>query len=99
METGVLSVSGPVTVPLSQSYVSPVIVCTVQYANNTVPVVTRVTNVTSNSFDVRLQSPSGNPIVADLVHYIVVEEGVWTIDGVAIEAQTFLSSVTDHDAS
>jgi hypothetical protein len=100
METGTMTVGGtPLTVPLTHAYVSPVVVGSVQYANNTAPVVVRVSNVTTQSFDVRLQNPSGEPVVAENVSYLVVEEGVWTIDGVKIEAQTYLSSVTDGRSS
>jgi len=87
------------TVQLTNSYVSPVVVCSVQYNNNAMPVVARVSNVTSESFDVRLQNPSGGAVAAEKVSYLVVEEGVWTIDGVNIEAQTYLSTITDENNS
>ncbi len=88
-----------VTVPLSNTYVSPVVVCSVQYSNNTVPVVPRVTNVGASSFDVYLQNPAGGGVAAETVHYLVVEEGNWTIDGVNVEAQSYLSTVTDENNS
>ena len=44
----------PFTETLVNTYVSPVVVCAVSYNNNSTPVVTRVANVTSTSFDVRL---------------------------------------------
>jgi hypothetical protein len=59
----------------------------------------RVSNVTPQSFDVRLQNPSGDPVATENVNFIVVEEGVWTIDGVDIEAHTYLSTVTDRKGS
>ncbi len=83
------------TVSLANTYVSPVVVCTIQYANNTIPVVTRVSNVTANSFDVRLQNPSDEPVVAENVSYLVMEEGVWIVDGITCEAQLYTSTVTD----
>ena len=76
-----------------------VVVASVQYSNNTVPVVTRVSNVTATSFDVRLQNPSGGAVSPENVSYLVVEEGVWTVDGVKLEAQTYLSTVTDGSGS
>ena len=88
-----------VTVDLVNSYVSPVVVCSVQYYNNSIPVVARVDSVTSNSFDVWLENPSGSAVASETVSYLVVEEGTWTIDGVAIEAQTYLSTVTDENGS
>jgi len=98
LEFDTLTVGGVyVTVTLTNTYVSPVVVCSVQYNNNTIPVVPRVNNVTSNSFDVRLQNPSGGMVSAETVSYLVVEEGVWSIDGVNIEAQTYESTVTDEN--
>jgi hypothetical protein len=100
LEFDVVSVGGsPVTVNLENTYVSPVVVCSVQYNNNTTPVVARVSNVTATSFAVRLQNPSNGAVVAENVSYIVVEEGTWTVDGLNIEAQTYLSTVTDNTSS
>ena len=100
MESGTVVAGGRyVTVLLANTYVSPVVVCSVQYNNNTTPIVARVSSVTATSFAVRLQNPSGGAVVADNVHYLVVEEGTWTIDGVNIEAQTYLSTVTDENNS
>ncbi len=86
------------TVSLTNTYTSPVVVTAVQYANNTTPVVTRISNVTATSFDVRLQAAGGG-VVADNVSYLVVEEGTWTVNGVNIEAQTYTSTVTDENNS
>ncbi len=95
LEGGAVQVGGmAVTIGLTNTYVSPVVVCSVHYDNNVTPVVTRVKNVSSTSFDVYLQNPSGGGVTTEWVSYLVVEEGVWTIDGVNIEAQTYLSTVT-----
>lgn len=51
--------SVPSLIQLDHSYQSPVVVCSVRYANNTVPVVARV------SFKVRLQNPSGASVQSD----------------------------------
>jgi len=100
LEWGTVSVAGTaVTVPLAKVYTSPVVVTAVQYANNTVPVVTRIANVTPTSFDLRLQNPAGGTPVAESVSYLVVEEGVWTVDGMKIEAWTYTSTVTDENNS
>ena len=100
LESRVLSVGGDaVTVSLTNTYDSAVVVCSVNYNHNTVPVVTRVSGVTGTSFDVRLQNPLGAAVVADDVHCLIVEEGTWTIDDVKVEAQTYLSSETDHEGS
>jgi hypothetical protein len=71
----------------------------VQYSNSTTPVVARVTNVASGGFDLYLQNPSGGAVASGTVSCVVVEEGVWTIDGVNVEAQTYLSTVTDENNS
>lgn len=100
LEAGSISVGGTaVTVPLAQSYAKPIVVCTVQYAANTVPVVPRVRNVTPTSFDLRLQNPSGAAVVEDVVHYIAMDEGAWVIDGVPCEAHRYTSTVTDSASS
>ncbi|MEM7249493.1 MAG: S8 family serine peptidase, partial [Acidobacteriota bacterium] len=100
METGTVVVGGSaVTVDLVHDYVDPVVVCSVQYASNATPTVTRMSNVVSGSFDVRLVNPSGGAVAAETVSYLVVEAGAWTIDGVAIEAQTVTSTVTDDNNS
>ncbi|UCE59670.1 MAG: S8 family serine peptidase [Phycisphaerales bacterium] len=100
MEGGTVSVGASyVTVNLTNTYVNPVVVCSAEYANNTTPVVTRISSVTSTSFDIRLQNPSGGAVAAEDVSCLVVEEGAWTIDGVDIEAQTYLSTVTDENNS
>jgi len=100
LESGTYEVDGDyVTVNLANIYVSPVVVCSVHYNNNTTPVVVRVNNLTSMSFDVRLQNPSGGAVERDTVSYLVVEEGAWNIDGVKIEAQTYMSMVSDENDS
>jgi fibro-slime domain-containing protein len=97
LETAVALADGsPTTVSLANTYSSPVVVCSLQYANNSEAVVTRVSNVGPSSFDVRLQNPRGNGVSSDEVSCLVVEEGVWTIDGVDIEAHTYESTVTDE---
>ncbi len=100
METGTVSIGAAgATVNLINSYVSPVIVCSINYSNNTIPVVTRVGSITSSSFDVWLQNAGTGGVATDTVHYIVVEEGSWTIDGVSIDAQTYTSTLTDENNS
>ena len=100
LEYGSLDVGGAyVNINLANAYVSPVVVCSVQYNNNSTPVVVRVSNVTSSSFDVRLQNPLSGPVATEKVTYLVAEEGVWSIDDVNIEAHTYVSTVTDENDS
>lgn len=87
------------TVQLSATFTAPVVVCSVQYNGGITlpPAVVRLSNVGSNSFDIRLQNPgdlvpisSGRP-----VHCVCAEEGVWELpDGRVVEARTFTSSTT-----
>ncbi len=100
LETGSVVAGGsPVTVNLANTYASPVVVCSILYQNNGLPVVARVSNVTATSFDVRLQNPSGAGVAAEVISYLVVEEGVYDVNGVRFEAQTYVSTVTDRKSS
>jgi hypothetical protein len=100
LEVVLVTVGGSrVTVNVSKAYASPVVVCSANYANNGVPVVTRVSNVGPSSFEVRLQNPSDGAVLAEQVSCLVVEAGVWNVDGVRFEAQSYLSTVTDSDGS
>ncbi len=62
---------------LENNYVSPVIVCTPKY-NSGVPRSIRITEVTSQSFKLRVQNPSSTSCPNTEISYLVVEEGVWT---------------------
>jgi hypothetical protein len=98
-ETGVTTATmNHATVQLANQYDSPVVVCTLNDFQAGRPVVIRVSNVTATSFDLRLQNPSGRSVNPAVVSYIVMEEGAWTIDGVACEARRYLSTRTDENA-
>lgn len=100
MEAFVVTADGsPTTFTFTNTYCSPVVVCTILHANNTLSVLPRVSNVTRTGFDLRLQNPRDLPVLAESVSVVVVEEGAWTIDGMAIEAQTYTSTVTDRKRS
>ena len=77
------------TVNLTNTYNSPVVVATVVLANESgLPAVARVRNASGNSFEIRVQNPSDQTLSGYDVHYIVVEEGVYTVaeDGIKMEA-------------
>jgi PKD repeat protein len=99
-ETGTVSSVGSSwqTVTLTNTYSSPVVVCSTGLLNSSsLPAVCRVTNVSGSSFDVRVQNPGdGSALSGYTVHYIVVEEGVYTAaaDGVTMEAKKVNSTVT-----
>lgn len=85
-------------IAMSNVYTDPVVVCSVVYSNNTIPVVTRLRNVGPTGFDVRLQNPGdGSTVVGDDVHCLVIESGNWKLpDGRLIEAQHYTSTITDY---
>jgi hypothetical protein len=97
---GTVSVgAAPVTVPIAGSFTEPVVVASARYANNTLPVVVRMSQVTPVQFTLRLQNPSGAAVNSEVVSYLVVEKGAWSIDGVKLEAQTYTSTETDTASS
>lgn len=97
MEAGKVTVDGTAqTVTLQGSYTMPVVVCTPQVVDNSEPFVVRVDTVTGGSFRVWLQRCDGGAVQADTVHYMVMEAGVYNINGMRCEARRFESTVTDH---
>lgn len=97
MEAGTVVADGtPLEVTLEGSYSRPVVVCTPQVANNAEPMVVRVDSVTGGSFRVWLQRCDDGAVQAEAVHYMVMEEGVYNVDGVLCEARRYESTVTDN---
>ncbi len=100
LEAGSLTVgSDPVTVPLGAVYRQPVVVASAHYdgAAPQLSTVVRIGSVTSTSFRIWLQ-PAANtlqPPASERVSYLVVEAGAWSLNGLAFEAQRFVSRVTD----
>ena len=83
------------TISLTNTYERMVAVCTPHYHNNSVPLVVRMRNASGNSFEVRLQNPSGSMLNATVVHCLAIEEGAWEFpDGRKIEAYRYASSTT-----
>jgi hypothetical protein len=100
LEAGRVEVSHvPVTIDLQNAYLDPVIVATLRYEQSVFPTVTRIDNVFPTHFDLRLQRPDDGPSPLELVSYVVVEEGSWTMDGLPVDAQRYLSTVTDENDS
>jgi hypothetical protein len=86
------------TVSLSETYVSPIAVCTVVYDGppGLLPAVVRMKDAGPQSFQIMLQNPKGDALLALDVHCVVVEEGSWEMpDGRKIEANQYESTVTD----
>jgi len=86
------------TVTLKNTYTDPVVVCTGQYFFNGKRMIPRVSNVTANSFDLRLADPT-NPSqiysIPEVVGYWVMEQGVTELSGVKMEAWKYTSTLTD----
>lgn len=91
------------TVTLSQTYISPVVVCTPNYDSTVVPLVVRIDNAAANSFDLRVDrtDTSTESVGNIVVHCLAVEEGVYTQseDGIVMEAVKYVSTVTDRRGS
>ncbi len=99
IETGVLDqVSGEwITVPLARSFNAPIIVATPWLPSiNYKPVVTRIRNVSSNSFDLMVQNPGGIVDTNYTVFFTAIEEGIYTQerDGVTLEARKEIADQT-----
>lgn len=102
MEGGTVPVADQwTTVNLIGTYTQPVIVATVNYLHNTKPVVVRLRNTAAGSFEMKLQNVGGGVTpVADIVHYVVCEEGRWLLpDGRKLEAQRLPSDGTNENGS
>jgi hypothetical protein len=84
------------TVTLNHTYNEMVVVCSVVYANNSVPEVVRMQNATGNSFQIRLQNPSDEVLVGENVNCIITEVGIWLLPDFSImTANKITSTVTD----
>lgn len=86
-------------VALSNVYESPVLVASYYEDNNTAPASVRIRNLDQDSFEARLQNPSGNNLDSDKITYFVIEEGRWTIDGIKVEAHKYDTSTVGSSGS
>ena len=85
------------TVTLENTYTSMVVVASpVLASSSNLPAVTRVRNATGNSFQLKVQNPSDQSLSNYKVHYLVVEEGVYTQggNGITMEAVKYNSTLT-----
>jgi flagellin-like protein len=83
------------TVTLQQIYSSPIIVCSPVYTSG-LPRTVRLTDVSPNSFKVRVQNPSNATLPETTVNYLVVEEGEWTAP-FKIEAKKYQTSTVGQN--
>nr|AFI78505.1 serine proteinase precursor protein [uncultured bacterium ws156A7] len=93
--------NGWTDVDLGQSYTSMVVIATPNYDSGDAPGVVRIQNADSSSFQVRVDPAGGADLSGVDVHYVVVEEGEYTVaeHGVKMEAVKFTSTVTDENNS
>lgn len=85
------------TVTLQNNYYNPVVVCTPHYTSG-VPRTVRLTNVASQSFDIRVQNPSSEVCPNTEVAYLVVEEGVW-FSPLKVEARKYSTNTVGRDGN
>lgn len=84
------------TVPLENSYDDAIVVCTYNLPSDTAPpATTRIRNIMSDSFDLRIQQFENSSIVtASDVHCIIADEGPYDSGGLKYEARKVLSTGT-----
>lgn len=88
LEAGSISVDENWTrVNLSNIYSNPIILTGYQESANIPPASARLNNVASSYFDIRLQQTDDNNLNPDTVNYLVIEEGVWDLGGLMVEAR------------
>jgi hypothetical protein len=91
------------TVTLTRHYTSMVVVCTPNYDSTGPAVIVRVDEAEGDSFRVSIDRTDGSTALIDgvSIHYMVVEQGVYTEadHGVKMEAVKFLSTITDENNS
>jgi flagellin-like protein len=98
MEWGTATVNDVFTqISLQNNYFSPVIVCTPEYTSGD-PRSVRITGVTDQSFEVRVQNPSGTSCPNTKINYLVVEEGVWTTP-IKLEAVKYSTNTVGSKSS
>ena len=89
------------TVLLPQGYTNPVVIASVEMNNTQLPAVTRIRNLGTMSFDIRIQNPSDASLSGYDVHYLVAEAGSYTLaeDGITMEVRKVTSTLTDENNS
>ena len=91
------------TVNLANTYSDAIVVCTYTLAAFDAanpPAVTRIQNITSSSFDLRIQGWEDSTAAANDVHCIIVDEGAHTLpDGRQLEAHSVVSDQTNGQSS
>ncbi len=99
ISTGTLTAVGSAwqTVVLPETYTDMVVIASPQYSYPSAPAVTRIRNASGNQFDIMVQNPSDAALTGYVVHYVVVEAGVYTVadHGIQMEAVKIDVAATD----
>ena len=84
------------TIPLENTYTDAIVVCTYNLASDAnPPATTRVRNITSTSFELRIQQfENSNSVTPGNVHCIIADEGAHNSGGLKYEARKVLSDGT-----
>jgi hypothetical protein len=94
---------GWTTINLNNTYTSPVVVLTPNYDSATVPLAPRMREVDGSTIEIRVDRTDGlTDVIAGVdVHYVVVNQGIYTeaSHGITMEAIRFNSTVTDNSGS
>jgi cysteine-rich repeat protein len=90
-------------VNLDDAYTSMVVVASAVYDDTQPPLVVRLQNAAGSQFELKLERADllAGSISGIAVHFLVVEEGVYSeeIHGIRMEAAKFLSTITDNSGS
>ena len=100
-ENGVISNIGSnwQTITLDNNYTNMVVIATPHLSGQgQLPAVTRIRNASGNSFELKVQNPSGQPLSGYDVYYLVVEEGVYNIADNGIKMEAVLANSTQTAA-
>jgi len=84
------------TVALENTYTDAIVVCTYNLPSSSAPpAVTRIQNITPNSFQLRIQQfENSSSVTASDVHCIIADEGPYNSGGLKYEARKVLSTGT-----
>jgi len=84
------------TVNLENTYSDAIVVCTYNLPSSAAPpAVTRIDNITSSSFQLRIQQfENSNSVTASSVHCVIADEGTHNSGGLKYEARKVLSTGT-----
>lgn len=103
MEWGKTTTTGETwkTITLENTYTNPIVVATNQYQSTTTDygIATQITNVTPTSFKIKNSNINQNNPDNINTHYIVIEQGSWTIPETSLKVQAGQLSTSKFGSS